>query len=487
MNEEHGGSIADRLKALRGHGLDVSSGSKRVSQDLGHPSTAGPRPSGAASTAAHSIAPRHEPEHPTHTQPTRQSTLPQPPSRPTSRAAGPRPPSSPSVQKTHIDAAPLATVHTTGSSSTQVDGASSKSPITSAGILPQASTSAITSPTGETAKLPKPATPPQPQENGSEAGAIDRFSAAFPSLDELGKQFDDEDLTLPTPPVNGIHSKRAPLPVPPNEPPVHKDAAEFLSFPNLPSVPTSLPGQRKNSISSGRPSRPDDLELGGGPPSPPHLDSEMDAPPSPPKPDFSQNPNRPASTLGFTEQSRPLSTHADDADLERRFALLSARSRRADKSDHAPSTSPPVSAFSTSTMSTTSTFGNSPLPTSGSDGATVATSPTVESVPASPAIAFPVPSLGAAKAVDPTPSHPAQRTENSHAEKDALKKPDFPLTNSIVPNALREYLLNPAVDVLLLDVRPEEEFLKGFVGAEYHERRHINIVWLDPQVLMRPK
>jgi ubiquitin carboxyl-terminal hydrolase 8 len=66
------------------------------------------------------------------------------------------------------------------------------------------------------------------------------------------------------------------------------------------------------------------------------------------------------------------------------------------------------------------------------------------------------------------------------------KKPDFPLTTSITPDTLRSYFLNLSVDVLILDVRPETEFWRGYVGHQYVERDcKINVVWIDPTILMR--
>jgi ubiquitin carboxyl-terminal hydrolase 8 len=70
------------------------------------------------------------------------------------------------------------------------------------------------------------------------------------------------------------------------------------------------------------------------------------------------------------------------------------------------------------------------------------------------------------------------------AEKPA--KPKFPLSNAVDCDSLRSYFLNPSVEVLLLDVRPEEEFQHGYVGVEYEPRGvKIDIVWLDPTVVMR--
>jgi ubiquitin carboxyl-terminal hydrolase 8 len=68
------------------------------------------------------------------------------------------------------------------------------------------------------------------------------------------------------------------------------------------------------------------------------------------------------------------------------------------------------------------------------------------------------------------------------------KKPEFPFTNTITPDTLRSYFLNLAVDVLLLDVRPEAEFERGYVGYQYVGRGcKINVVWIDPTILMRDR
>jgi ubiquitin carboxyl-terminal hydrolase 8 len=46
--------------------------------------------------------------------------------------------------------------------------------------------------------------------------------------------------------------------------------------------------------------------------------------------------------------------------------------------------------------------------------------------------------------------------------------------------------VNPAVDMVILDVRGEEDFGRGHVGQEYEERgAKVRIVWVDPTVLMR--
>lgn len=66
------------------------------------------------------------------------------------------------------------------------------------------------------------------------------------------------------------------------------------------------------------------------------------------------------------------------------------------------------------------------------------------------------------------------------------KRPDFPLSMTITPELLRSYFLNLSVDILLLDVRPEDEFQRGYVGHQYVDRGcRINVVWIDPTILMR--
>jgi len=67
-----------------------------------------------------------------------------------------------------------------------------------------------------------------------------------------------------------------------------------------------------------------------------------------------------------------------------------------------------------------------------------------------------------------------------------VSKPKFPLSNSVDPDTLRTYFHNPSVDILLLDARNEEEYQRGYVGQEYEGRgAKMNVVWIDPTILMR--
>jgi ubiquitin carboxyl-terminal hydrolase 8 len=67
-----------------------------------------------------------------------------------------------------------------------------------------------------------------------------------------------------------------------------------------------------------------------------------------------------------------------------------------------------------------------------------------------------------------------------------MTKPKFPFSNAITCETLRSYFLNPDVEMILLDVRPEEEYRRGVVGAEYEPRgAKLRVIWMDPTVLMR--
>lgn len=83
----------------------------------------------------------------------------------------------------------------------------------------------------------------------------------------------------------------------------------------------------------------------------------------------------------------------------------------------------------------------------------------------------------------PPASEPAQPAQPAPKPKE---KPKFPFSNSITPDELREYFLNPSVEMLFLDIRPEDEWEKGYVGKEYEKRgARVEVVWLDPTVLLR--
>ena len=55
--------------------------------------------------------------------------------------------------------------------------------------------------------------------------------------------------------------------------------------------------------------------------------------------------------------------------------------------------------------------------------------------------------------------------------------PDLPMTNSVFPKTLHEYL-KTELKVLLLDIRNREDFSKSHVKADA-------VVCLEPQVLLR--
>ena len=72
------------------------------------------------------------------------------------------------------------------------------------------------------------------------------------------------------------------------------------------------------------------------------------------------------------------------------------------------------------------------------------------------------------------------------AQEHTIPKPKFPFSNSVNCETLRSYFLNPDVEMILLDVRSEEEHRRGVVGAEYEPKgAKLRVIWMDPTVLMR--
>lgn len=67
-----------------------------------------------------------------------------------------------------------------------------------------------------------------------------------------------------------------------------------------------------------------------------------------------------------------------------------------------------------------------------------------------------------------------------------LPKPSLPFTNSITPDKLREYLQNPALDILLIDTRDQQDFDRDHIGQdEAFGGRKPNVIWIDPTILRR--
>ncbi|KAK4683648.1 ubiquitin carboxyl-terminal hydrolase 8, partial [Tremellales sp. Uapishka_1] len=208
------------------------------------------------------------------------------------------------------------------------------------------------------------------------------------------------------------------------------DGTKSPAFPHvptfsLPSVPTARPGL------ASPPTRPNGLSNGHG---------EKDRPPrapSPPIQEINYDIRRPASTPMLSDVDKlsisPVGDTPSSA-LDERFAALQPRLSR-----------------------------SQPMPKDG---------PELNDSAVIPTLTFPVPRLAAPPAA-PKPAH-------------AGDKPKFPITNSIEPDTLRSYFINPAVDILLLDVREESAFQRGYVGQEYEARgAKVKVVWMDPTVIMR--
>ena len=291
-------------------------------------------------------------------------------------------------------------------------------------------------------KLPSGETPRQ----------LEDFEKAFPSLAEFGKQFGDDDEKVdpnlppifeqdPDPPrrrsVVSIPKPSGPRDLkkvtskPDEQPEI--TLPDVPKFPDIPSAPThrlDLPPP---------PSRPTDL---ASPPlEPPDISSlRISTKLRPPSPTVGSEIQRPASTPN-------VATLMDNEDAM--FPTIPTETKRP---------------------------GPPPMP------AALRRDRSDKSEPEearSPALSPPMEPDSSKQASVPLPG-PSQRPRPHHT------KPKFPLTNSIDPDTIRTYLLNPAVDLLFLDVRPEEETKKGHVGQEYEERgAKVPVVWIDPTILFR--
>ena len=66
-------------------------------------------------------------------------------------------------------------------------------------------------------------------------------------------------------------------------------------------------------------------------------------------------------------------------------------------------------------------------------------------------------------------------------------KPSLPFTNAIMPGTLADYLENPMLKILLVDVRPSSEHKLGWIGADMQSNPGgaPGCVWVDPTILQR--
>jgi hypothetical protein len=82
----------------------------------------------------------------------------------------------------------------------------------------------------------------------------------------------------------------------------------------------------------------------------------------------------------------------------------------------------------------------------------------------------------------PLPSAPKPASTSSPAVK-----PSLPFTNAIMPGTLVDYLENPTLKILLVDVRPSSEHKLGWIGADMQSNSggSPGCVWVDPTILQR--
>nr|XP_019051247.1 hypothetical protein I302_01696 [Kwoniella bestiolae CBS 10118]OCF30177.1 hypothetical protein I302_01696 [Kwoniella bestiolae CBS 10118] len=423
-----GGSIADRMKALGGHGMDVGNSSKRFSKDLASPSNVtANRPS--PTTSIHSLTPSN-PVQPNGTGASAGGNL------------GSLRTTKPISNRERSGSDKTINAHQTGSSTRSrrstnpIEGdrplpsapsLTNHSPVTTT-HPPQPPTITTSSPAAGPSKPPLPAIPSsltsrnlaaqsENNEADTSSGTLKDFEKAFPSLSDFGKQTSDKS-GLPNGSAKFTHHN--PIMEESGESP-DINLPDVPSFPTLPSAPSNRPG----------------LPL---PPPPPRPDSinpleHEDTPSnekalSPPMPEAGAGLKRPASTPNVATLPGDVDLLSDEPILE-------------NGGDKHPSRPP------------------APIPPPSRSGQTQPSPRTRNSLP-----------------------QPPQTNGIPHSQE--FKKPKFPFSNSVTPDELRSYFLNPAVDVLLLDVRSEEDFKRGYVGKEYEPRgAKVNVVWMDPTVLMR--
>ncbi|ORY35841.1 hypothetical protein BCR39DRAFT_512474 [Naematelia encephala] len=430
-----GGSIADRMKALSGKGLDVGNTSKRFSKDFSttsHTVSTKAKDTPAAPVAheeppSSSIHMTEEPTHPAHKKPTvppkpegitihhHSATPPthqithedrESPVRPIKTGSSTRSRASTSASEKMAKSSPPALSPHTSGNQTSAASPQLKTPHLPAPSPAPQPTSNATPSAGPSTRHPLPTIPHSPPtdavqvvppDEGMPSGIRD-FEQAFPSLSEFGKQFESEEIDLQRPKISYPFERD-----PDASSGLPTETAPDIHFPDVPSFPD--------------------------------LPSDEATGPSPPSPE-----------LGF-ELRRPAST-ANVASLPHSRELLSDSPVQADPRPQVPEPS------------------SRPLIPNGH-----------HPVHAN-SLSFPV--------AKPTPSQPTTSRSSAPAAQEPLPKPKFPFSNSIEPDLLRSYFLNPATDMLLIDVRSEEDFQKGYVGAEYEPKgAKVNVVRIDPLILLR--
>lgn len=469
------GSIADRMKALSGKGMDVGGPTKRMSKDVS-PTTptapvasssriqatggagnygpartptgggggggggggagasrprAGSQASQAAETRSRSSSVKEAKPPAAAEEHHQRHHLPHPP------AVAPKPklPTPPTPTP-----APAPAIHQSDTgSSTSSTRANVGDPLQPTSAPTSANHTGPPKPTSSKPPLPPIPQQQQPQRTrgaseSAAAGGMDDFERTFPSLDDFGKQFPEDE--PPEEEKGGMSNGQHYAPDGEDEDEDGDRTITFPdvpSFPDLPSVPSSRPGGANlpPPPSGSPPTRFEDLKSatsgnGGG------------GHDSPPNPDVDRDVKRPSSQPNLTNKLDGRvgpASHQDLPDLkDKDYSEPLAMSPQSTQNGHHYASPPPP--------------------------AQAAQAP----------ISFPKP-------------QPAPAKKDSGVRS---MKPKFPFSNSVTPETLRSYFLNPEVELVLLDVRPEDEVSKGYVGAEYEGRGGpIRNVWMDPTVLLR--
>jgi hypothetical protein len=84
------------------------------------------------------------------------------------------------------------------------------------------------------------------------------------------------------------------------------------------------------------------------------------------------------------------------------------------------------------------------------------------------------------------PAVPLPKSSPSQPAVTQASKPTLPITNAIMAGTLADYLSNPALRLLLVDIRPSSEHRLGWIGKDtYGDGGAPDCVWVDPTILQR--
>ncbi|KAJ9097437.1 hypothetical protein QFC19_006807 [Naganishia cerealis] len=98
-------------------------------------------------------------------------------------------------------------------------------------------------------------------------------------------------------------------------------------------------------------------------------------------------------------------------------------------------------------------------------------------------------SLPSSAGLVPRSKPPLPPIPNAKPKSLSAQKPTLPLTNSISSEVLYDYLQEPSLSLLVIDTRPYDEHQQDYIGKDMNlaDGRRVNTIWIDPTILAFPK